>query len=788
MKVKNWHVLLWALLIAARAVAQDATKVIDDFESAERFSRWQFNGTGKISLQSERVKQGRQAMRFDCPLALVDGKERYQIANLYLDKEDWRGFNRISFWVWFDAPGHNHVPFGLGLHNANDSPEGRDEKEKKQARIQTAAHSVVAKPGEWVHVAWDIPEWRRDKVVLLQLALRSAGTQPGESDHMTGYFDDLRLEKVTPPKYLGWDTAPGLVSFVHTGYLPRAEKIAVFPDSTNGTPFRILEKKTGREAFTGELKAVPICDVRPKLADFTRLQTPGTYRIEAEGLKSEAFRIADDALASPTRKVLNFIYSQRCGIEVPGVHGVCHLDNCAPILLRERSWMREAKAELLKQLGNHVDFTGGWHDAGITDQYPPNSAGITYGLCRLAETGAVSWDRNGDGKDDILDEAEWGAQWLLKLLMPDGDLYNGSPGEARWTDNKAGTPDDRHCDACGTYPQYHFEVIAAQGKVARLFKDLRPELAKRSIENARKTWDFLMTKRWKDRAGSSLDTFAPCAIAGVEMWRATGEPAFKQTAIEMLNLMASCQETSGDLPGFFYRSPERKKIFRDRQGVGEVVYAFALGCEELKDEPDRGKWIEVLRRYAGSYAPKAAEYNAPYRIMPFGLYDVGEAGLLLGAEQWWVDPWDPRAFAEFPGGDEYNVRIGGRFLPRIRGGRWGKNRFLLREAIGLAAASRVLRDPGACGQALRHVDWMLGLNPFSMTMVWGEGHRSPVPYCPMPGLMVGSVYPGIGSLDNNRPYFSPQIYCNQREVWTIGGGEFVWAVAEIESARRACGR
>jgi hypothetical protein len=41
----------------------------------------------------------------------------------------------------------------------------------------------------------------------------------------------------------------------------------------------------------------------------------------------------------------------------------------------------------------------------------------------------------------------------------------------------------------------------------------------------------------------------------------------------------------------------------------------------------------------------------------------------------------------------------------------------------------------------------------------------------------------MGSLDNNRPYFCPAIGWNQREVWTIAGGKFVWAAAEIEKGR-----
>jgi hypothetical protein len=452
-------------------------------------------------------------------------------------------------------------------------------------------------------------------------------------------------------------------------------------------------------------------------------------------------------------------------------------------LLREKCWNREEKETLLKQMGNHVDLTGGWHDAGIVDQYTPNTAWITYGLCRLAEVGTITWDRNGDGKDDILDEAEWGAQWLLKLLMPDGDLMNGSPGDAWWTDNKIGTADDRRCDACGTWPQYHFAVLAAQGRVARVFKDLRPALARRSLEQARKTWNFVMTKRWTDRQTSTLDTFAPCALAGIELWHATGHEQFKEVAVEMLNLMAACQEKDGDIPGFFYTSPKHEKIFRHRTGLGEVIYAFALACEELKGHPDRAKWLEVLRRYVQGYVTKVIACNAPYRIMPFGLYDAGEAKLLFGRESWWVVPWDRRAFAQFPDASQYNAKIGRRILPRIRSTTHGQSRLYLSEAIGLASGARVLGDRSARDQALRHINWMLGLNPFSMTMIWGEGHRSPVPYCPMPGLMVGSIGLGIGSLDNNRPYFSPQICWNQREVWTINGGMFVWAVAEIESAR-----
>jgi len=147
---KGRRIGLWALLSASLATAvsaQQATRAIDGFESPELFKRWRFNGTGKISLQSERVKQGKRTMRFDCPLALHNGKRRYRIANLYLDNEDWSEFNRISFWVYFDAPGKRHVSLGAALHNAADPSEEANATAKKQTRILTARHSMVIPPG-----------------------------------------------------------------------------------------------------------------------------------------------------------------------------------------------------------------------------------------------------------------------------------------------------------------------------------------------------------------------------------------------------------------------------------------------------------------------------------------------------------------------------------------------------------------------------------------------------------------------------------------------------------------
>ena len=80
----------------------------------------------------------------------------------------------------------------------------------------------------------------------------------------------------------------------------------------------------------------------------------------------------------------------------------------------------------------HIDVSGGWHDASDYLQYSTTSANATYHLlAAYRDFPNVFKDQkqaNGlDGSNsipDVLDEAKWGLDWLLKMHPKDDWLFN----------------------------------------------------------------------------------------------------------------------------------------------------------------------------------------------------------------------------------------------------------------------------------------------------------------------------------------------------------------------------
>ena len=78
------------------------------------------------------------------------------------------------------------------------------------------------------------------------------------------------------------------------GYLPRSQKKAVFNFQCD--EFHVLDEKEN-VIFTGETESFGEDDISGEstyVADFSGLTEKGVYRIEAEGVKSFSFEIADN--------------------------------------------------------------------------------------------------------------------------------------------------------------------------------------------------------------------------------------------------------------------------------------------------------------------------------------------------------------------------------------------------------------------------------------------------------------------------------------------------------------
>ena len=117
-------------------------------------------------------------------------------------------------------------------------------------------------------------------------------------------------------------------------------------------------------------------------ADFSSLRTPGVYHAVAaiDGVRGESppFEVGEGVLARRTADLaVRFFFVQRCGFDVPGWHGPCHLDDA---LLPD---------------GKHIDAVGGWHSAGDYNKlmYENGDGGCAFALIRAYLAAPRRFDR-----------------------------------------------------------------------------------------------------------------------------------------------------------------------------------------------------------------------------------------------------------------------------------------------------------------------------------------------------------------------------------------------------------
>jgi hypothetical protein len=79
----------------------------------------------------------------------------------------------------------------------------------------------------------------------------------------------------------------------------------------------------------------------------------------------------------------------------------------------------------------YIDVVGGWHDASDYLQYSTTSANATYHLLaayrdflNISRPKTIDGLEGKNGIPDVLDEAKWGLNWLLKMHPKDDWLFN----------------------------------------------------------------------------------------------------------------------------------------------------------------------------------------------------------------------------------------------------------------------------------------------------------------------------------------------------------------------------
>ena len=216
---------------------------------------------------------------------------------------------------------------------------------------------------------------------------------------------------------------PVPVKINQVGYKPADEKIVICKYNPDITDYTIVDSNNN-VVYSGKLssdfvnsKSGDAAQVKGDFSDFT---TPGTYKIVVDGIgESYEFTIADDVYDDIYKDVVRMLYLQRCG---------CALDeSLAGDFAHDACHMQETT---VYETGEVIDVTGGWHDAGDYGRYVSPGAKtimdlfITYQDCESARGDDYDIPESGNGVPDLLDEARYELEWMLKMQRSDGGVYH----------------------------------------------------------------------------------------------------------------------------------------------------------------------------------------------------------------------------------------------------------------------------------------------------------------------------------------------------------------------------
>lgn len=250
------------------------------------------------------------------------------------------------------------------------------------------------------------------------------------------------------------------VAVSQAGYSASGHKTAsVIADAT-------LTGSTACRIMQGETVVVPTCSLldrgtvwgdRVYAIDFSALTEVGEdYAVEVGGVRSPRFSIAQNVWSGYLDEMTAFYRLQRSGIATSDAypagyssitpsdkifHGPGHLDDAA------------------SEDGTiHYDLRGGWYDAGDYGIYGGNqwvggNIAITY--LRYGDSAEVAFDNDDNGVPDLVDEARFGSEYLLRMLDAFGGAFWDVKGSGGFqhpdshTDGIVGTGDDRRISGYG---------------------------------------------------------------------------------------------------------------------------------------------------------------------------------------------------------------------------------------------------------------------------------------------------------------------------------------------------
>jgi len=495
------------------------------------------------------------------------------------------------------------------------------------------------------------------------------------------------------------------------GFLPQGQKLAVVAQSS-ASAFEVVDAG-GKTVFQGSLGAPGRWEPSGetvRVADFSALTQPGSYRLKLDGQWSDTFSVAADAYRPLNGAALKAFYFNRSAIALAPHYADAwarpagHPDN--------QILVHSSAASATRPEGTVIASPRGWYDAGDYNKYVVNSGISTYTLLAALEhfpdyfkqdTGIPE---SGNGVPDILDEAMWNLEWMLTMQDPhDGGVYH------KLTNLRFDGTVMPH--AASTTPRY----VVAKSTAAAL--------------------DFAATMATASRVLAPYERQWP------------GMPA------RMLAAAQAAWRWAEDHPRAVFKNPQ--DVVTGEYGDASLADEFSWAAAEL--------FIATGDR---QYARVLLEHDAPLATPSWGT--VAALGWMsLAHHRARLAPGiDPALVERRIDGLAAQLaavwRSSGYRVPMtVQDFVWGSNAVILNQGMMLLQAYRLKANPDYLQAAQSSLDYVLGRNATGYSFVTGVGarpfmhphHRPSMAdgvAAPVPGWLSGGPNPGQQDADKCPPY------------------------------------
>ena len=732
---------------------------------------WQHQGLGTMTYANDGelclrlpVNTGRRAQGSpDDPDYATYGRAT---VSYHLHHRNLEDYHRITMEVFPRCEGIAIMNLNLFLNNE----EGGD----------LGAHLVNLKNNQWNKVVYDISGLLRDKVRGIDIYTDLKGRNQARCDSFTYIIKNIRLEQVGhTEEEASWQPAQGHIAYSFTGYYPQGRKTAVvnLPDITSNATspsdchFQLIDARSGNTVYDDTVRVRQTTTGTFGILDFSPFTQEGEYWLTCNGLKTDTFHISQDIFRHAEELLLNFIFCQRCGYAVPGIHGICHNDVFCSFK------------------GEQTPYGGGWHDAGDLSQQ-------TLQTCETAYSLLEAWqkipDKHSALASRLLEEAEWGLRFVLRCRLGNG-YHASSIGLLHWTDGIVGTADDIFTVRSQDMAYDNFLYAACEAYAARTMppSSLRDSLAQAATEDFR----YALHKFRRDGYDrfphimehtyntSRSQHHATMSWAASQLFMLTGNEEYAVLAAESIHYMLECQEDSGTCRGYFYRDTTHRSAVHYIHQSREQLFMQSLTalCESQPQHEDYGRWKRAIALY-GNYLKSIIQYTEPYSMAPSGVYLPKEYADSTGFHALHIfSPEDAyeRYDAQLESGAKIDDGLYVRRFPIWFNIFNGNEAIILSTGKAAALCGHFLGDDDLLQIGREQLYWTVGKNPFCQSLIYGEGHRYPSLDSFSSGEMMGEIPVGIRSLgDVDIPYWPHTNNACYKEVWVTSASKFLSLLAE----------